>query len=177
MTDAVSDPAPAALEDLAARVSALERRLGQGDTDDAGGNGFDEDRFWALARLKRRLDAAGGVLLVGSVTLPGDDEVAAEWQQGATTTALLESDWADAAAPLSALGHPVRLRVLQAVLRGVSTTTELADLEEIGTRGQLHHHLRELTATGWLRSAGRGVYEIPAPRIVPLLVAVTGGRR
>ena len=100
-----------------------------------------------------------------------------EWQEGATTASLLTSDWSEHAATLDALAHPVRLQLLQLVLNGTDRTAELGEAEGLGTSGQLHHHLRQLVAAGWLRSAGRGRYEIPAPRVVPLLVVLTAVAR
>ena len=76
----------------------------------------------------------------------------------------------------AALGHTLRLRLLREILGGRRTATELAGLDEVGTSGQIYHHLRQLTAAGWLRQAGRGRYEIPAGRVVPLLVALATAR-
>ena len=42
---------------------------------------------------------------------------------------------------------------------------------------QLHHHLRQLVAAGWLASTRRGHYEVPAARVVPLLVTVLAAHR
>ena len=78
---------------------------------------------------------------------------------------LLTSDWHDIAPVLAALGHPVRLRLLNAVLAGTHETAALAETLGDGTTGQLHHHLRELTATGWLRAERRGRYDVPADRV------------
>jgi hypothetical protein len=64
------------------------------------------------------------------------------------------------------------LRLLLAVLDGHSSPTDLAALDGMGTSGQVYHHLRTLTAAGWLRSAGRSRVEVPAERVVPLLVAL-----
>lgn len=164
-------------DEVERRLTALEDAAGAGDRSEATtSTALDAARFWALAGLKERLPE-GGVLLTGSITLPGRDDVSAEWQQAAPTEAVLADDWATAADALAALGHPVRLQLLQAVLTGTTTTNDLGELDEIGTRGQLHHHLRELLATGWLRSAGRGNYEVPASRMVPLLATILGVSR
>ncbi len=90
--------------------------------------------------------------------------------------ALLEADWDTAAEPLAALGHPVRLAVLRGVLTGLHTTAELAALDRLGTTGQLYHHLRQLQAAGWLRSTGRRRYDVPATRVIPLLVILTAAQ-
>jgi len=78
---------------------------------------------------------------------------------------------------LGALGHPVRLELLRHILLGTHATADLAEMESLGTTGQLHHHLRQLVATGWVRQSGRGSYEIPASRVVPLLACLIGAQR
>lgn len=141
---------------------------------------YDEETFWALRGLRARLDdhpdtATGAVMLVGSLTLPTGSPV--EWQQAAGTEGLVESDWSARATELAALGHPVRLELLRQLLAGVRTTAELADVEGLGTTGQLHHHLRQLLSAGWVRQVGRGRYEVPAARVVPLLATIVGVER
>lgn len=125
-------------------------------------------KFWALEGLRERIDdEAGDVMLLGAVALPTGETF--DWQQSASAATLLERDWRDAAEAISALGHPVRLAILHAVLTGSRSTAELADLPDLGTTGQLHHHLRLMLAAGWLQNAGRGRYEVPAARVVPVL--------
>ncbi|WP_280235123.1 hypothetical protein [Nocardia cyriacigeorgica] len=41
----------------------------------------------------------------------------------------------------------------------------------------IYHRLRALAAVGWLHTAGLGRFEVPAQRLVPLLVAVVSTRR
>ncbi|MFJ2707722.1 ArsR/SmtB family transcription factor [Streptomyces sp. NPDC087428] len=175
--------------ELEERVSELERRLEAlvGDRPDAPRpTGAD---FWALEGLKQQLSEAGtadgGVLYTGAVRLPTGERY--EWQYSALTEQLLEdgeaadpgepgADWSDAAESFAALGHPVRLRLLREILGGRRTAAELAALDETGTTGQIYHHLRQLTGTGWLHTAGRGRYEVPGARVVPLLVVLTAAR-
>ena len=134
----------------------------------------DPERFWALLGLRERLDDAGGVMFTGALTTPVGERYL--WQQGVTTDEILDVDWADQAQALSALGHPVRLQILQYVLSGVRTTAELAEIAEVNTTGQLHHHLKDLVAARWLTSPGRGRYEIPVDRVVALLTIVEAAR-
>ena len=54
----------------------------------------------------------------------------------------------EAAESFAALGHAVRLRLLREILGGRRTAAELAELEGLGTTGQIYHHLRQLTAAG-----------------------------
>ncbi|MGI5145884.1 ArsR/SmtB family transcription factor [Plantactinospora sp. CA-294935] len=140
-----------------------------------------EGDFWALDGLKARLAALGaergGVLYTGSVRSPSHERY--DWQYGLPTEALLDGeagDWSDVADSFAALGHPVRLRLLREILAGRRTVAELTALDGLGTTGQAYHHLRQLAAAGWLHSPGRGRYEVPAGRVVPLLVAVAIAR-
>ncbi|WP_298746403.1 helix-turn-helix transcriptional regulator [uncultured Serinicoccus sp.] len=130
--------------------------------------------FWALLGLEARAADPGAVMVVGSVTTPSGQT--ARWQLGAGTDDLLADEWDGVAERLAALGHPVRLRLLRHVLHGRSTARELTEVEGIGTRGQVYHHLRQLTAAGWLRNRGSH-YEVPVESVVPLLTTVLGGRR
>ncbi|QCW78608.1 helix-turn-helix transcriptional regulator [Streptomyces sp. S6] len=154
--------------ELEQRVAELERRLTALERQDRGSGGsprLGDGDFWALDGLKQQLAAAGeagadgGVLFTGAVRLPtGEDP----------------SDGGSAAADaLAALGHPVRLRLLREILGGRRTAAELAALDAVGTTGQIYHHLRQLTGAGWLHTTGRGRYEVPAARVVPLLVVLT----
>lgn len=135
-----------------------------------------EGTFWALDGLKQRLppDGSGAVLYTGTVRVGGQHY---DWQYGRTVDDLLTADWTELPGTLSALAHPVRLRLLREILGGRQSTSELAEIEELGTTGQLHHHLRQITAAGWLRSAGRGRYVVPAERVVPLLAILTAAGR
>lgn len=186
--------------ELEERVSELERRLEAlvGERPEAPSpTGAD---FWALEGLKQQLEGAGaaggGVLYTGAVRLPTGERY--EWQYGALTEQLLDGgdggpdeahdagegggrepagpDWADIAESFAALGHPVRLRLLREILGGRRTAAELAALDETGTTGQIYHHLRQLTGAGWLHTKGRGRYEVPGTRVVPLLVVLTAAK-
>ncbi|GAA3071250.1 helix-turn-helix domain-containing protein [Pseudonocardia yunnanensis] len=162
-----------ALRDLDARLRAVEARL-DGEPADRRAVSADAQTFWVLEGLRARLAGSDG----GEVVFAGEVETAAgsaSWQYGHPTEALLDLDEGaadSAAARLSALGHPVRLQLLLAVLRGHTSPAALAELDGMGTTGQVYHHVRILTATGWLRSAGRGQIHVPVERVVPLLVAV-----
>ena len=154
---------------LADRLAALEARVAKLETPDASALRPAADAT-VLDRLRAEAPEGGGVAFAGSLALRGGRQV--EWQMGHPAAGLLDADWSDIAPALAALGHPVRLRLLNAVLAGTHETAALAETLGDGTTGQLHHHLRELTATGWLRAERRGRYEVPADRVVPLLVAV-----
>ncbi|MER7947209.1 winged helix-turn-helix domain-containing protein [Streptomyces sp. NPDC096079] len=165
--------------ELEERVAELERRMAALEATDPPAPGI-EATLWALEGLKAELATAGeagedgAVLFTGSVRLPTHERY--EWQFGAFTERLLDEDWSGTADSFAALGHPVRLRLLREILGGRRTAAELADLDGIGTTGQIYHHLRQLTGAGWLQTSGRGRHEVPPARVVPLLVALTAAR-
>ena len=159
---------------LEARVAALEATPVAAEVAPVEAGAVDPDTFWALEGLRRRVPAPGGVLIVGDVELP--DGSVARWQEGAATGDLLDDEWDRMAGALAALGHPVRLQLLRQVLRGRTTARGLAEVEGMGTSGQVYHHLRHLVAAGWLRNRGTQ-YEVPPERVVPLLTTMIGGRR
>ena len=172
----MSDETP--LEDriaaLEQRVAAIESeamtRLPASDAGEAAEAILDQERFWALSGLKARIGSRSAVLFVGSVDLPGGRSYV--WQQAFDIGRMRDLDLAPAAEALAALGHPLRLQLLRAVLTGVNNTAGLSEVEGVGTTGQLYHHLRQLVAAGWLTAAGRGRYEVPAGRVIPLLVTI-----
>ena len=95
-----------------------------------------------------------------------------------TADELLSDEWDTVTAVLDALAHPIRLRILKEVLTGEnSTARELAELESMGSTGQVYHHLRALTSAGWLRPGSGGRHTVPAERVVPLLTTLLGARR
>lgn len=164
--------------DLEQRVADLERRLAALENAQPTAPRLGEGDFWALQGFKEQLAglkaADGGVLFTGAVRLPTGEQY--EWQHGALTEGLLDDDWTESAESFAALGHPVRLRLLREVIGGRRTAAELAELDEVGTTGQIYHHLRQLTGAGWLHTTGRGRYEVPPGRVVPLLVALSTAR-
>ncbi len=124
-----------------------------------------DDPLWFVNELGRR--APGAVMMAGAVETPAGP---IRWQYGLHAEALLDEDWSDLARPLEALGHPARIELARQIMRGVHTTAELLQLEHLASSGQLYHHLRQLVSAGWLVSPRRGYYEVPAARVVPLLV-------
>lgn len=166
------------VEELRAELRALSERVASLEGAATGTrNPTERDGdFWALEGLTARVgEDPGAVMLVGSLSLPTGEPVA--WQEAAATAGLIESDWSEQAASFAALAHPVRVELLRQVLSGVRSTADLAAIEALGTTGQLHHHLRQLLAAGWVRQSGRGSYEVPAARIVPLLACIVAASR
>ncbi|MFB7875742.1 ArsR/SmtB family transcription factor [Nocardia sp. NPDC056064] len=158
------------LEELERRVTALENRPGGGEA----------DLPWAVARLRQEFEAAGarngGVLLAGALHLPTGEQL--NWQAQFATDAVVGDVWTiEAANCLAALADPVRLRLLQEIVYGRRTAADLAAIEELGTSAEIYQHLRQLAAVGWLQTAGRGRFEVPEARLVPLLATLASAQR
>lgn len=165
----------AIVADLIARVDALEGRGVRDAPAPAVHAASDaDDPFWILNGLKQRSTDPGAVAFAGVVsTVAGP----VEWQIGYPAERVLDDDWSAHAPSLAALGNPVRLALLHAVLGGATTVVELSGIENMGTTGQIYHHLNQLTAQGWLAATSRGHYAIPAERVIPLLIILSAARR
>jgi hypothetical protein len=178
----------AALEE---RVSRLEQRKHRPEpaAAESGAATPPGNGFWALEVLQGRSGppfedsgVSGSVLLAGTATTPGTGSRAEAgqgtvvWQEEHPLPALLASGWGDAAGALAALGHPVRLELIRRMLAGAHTTHELAEIPDLGTTGQLYHHLRELQAAGLVVQRRRNDYAVPSDRIIPCLVLVAAAQ-
>lgn len=164
-----------AIERLEARVGALEA-LDQEPSRPPGPK-LPSDPWWLLDHLARntgpgfsRGEVEGSVAYGGRVRAPGAGELV--WQLEHAVPDLLEADLGAASAILGALGHPLRLEILRRLLLGARTLGELQEIPNTGTSGQVHHHLRELRATGLVVSQRRNHYAVPAERVVPVLIIV-----
>ena len=160
----------AELEAAAASIAPPRPAAGEAATALPG----DAETFWALHGLVDHLGEEGGVTYTGYTTPPGGSGPVA-WHMGLSSAGLAQIDFAEAAGSLAALGHPVRLQLLQAIYEGTSTVAELGKDDRFGTSGQIYHHVHALAGAGWLENARRGHWRVPASRIVPLLTLVLIG--
>jgi DNA gyrase subunit B len=72
---------------------------------------------------------------------------------------------------LSALGHKQRIDILRAVLQEPLTGAELVDRLNMGTTGQLYHHIKALQGADLLTQDERGGrYTFPSNRALPFLL-------
>lgn len=84
---------------------------------------------------------------------------------------LLELDGEKAAKVLAALGHQQRLDILRTVLKEPLTGPEIVERLNMGTTGQLYHHIKALMAADLLTQEERGgKYSLPSHRSLPLLL-------
>lgn len=145
------------------RLTALEALVGD-RLNDVG----PESTFWVLDGLRRA--SAPSVVYAGLVLRPDNRQT--EWQVGSAVADLEALKWDALAVGVAALGHPLRLRILQLVHDGADRVADLAAAPGMGTTGQIYHHVNILTDAGWLIPAGRSRFAIPAERIVPLLTLI-----
>lgn len=163
-------PAP----DMAATLGEIRDRLARLEAaSDAAtpSSGLDAGKYWLLDRVARGGARGGEVVYGGLVTVPTGEQYA--WQKHARTKELFSRDWGGVDRVLAALGHPVRLALLKALLEGKRAKADLERIEGLGTTGQLYHHLKALGDAGWVRTLERGVYGVPGERVVPLLAILS----
>lgn len=166
------------------RLDALEKRIATLEAAVAGGpepaaaslsSAPDHDAYWALTGLRERLESGAGAVLWTGMVQTGAGPVS--WQMSRGVEELLDpEDSEGAAASLAALGHSVRVELALAVVRGTGKLTDLAEELGLASTGQLYHHVKALTAAGWLRPGTRGFVTVPPERVVPLLVILGASR-
>lgn len=164
-----SDGAPAARPSAAATSGTAASPPAADPADADGPTSPTDDPYWVLTGLQERYPDDDVVLYGGTMSV---GEGGYRWQYALPTETVLDADFADAAPALTALAHPVRLALLQAVLTGTHTTADLSALPGLGTSGQVYHHLNQLASAGWLRSPRRGRWEVPGERTIPLLALI-----
>ncbi|MFC7376172.1 ArsR/SmtB family transcription factor [Brachybacterium sp. GCM10030268] len=130
--------------------------------------------WWALNALKAQVESPGAVVYTGTVDV-GLGHL--EYQWGRPTEFLLETDWAEHAETVAALGHPLRLAILRRLIDGERTVAQIVDELELGSTGIAYHHLSALQNAGWATSPRRGTWTIPASRVIPLLTIISAAEK
>jgi hypothetical protein len=156
-------------ESIKAELARLTARLDR--LENAPGSASADGQYWLIDKIARDGPQGGEVVYGGKVTLPTGENYL--WQKHGAAKELFRLDWTGLDRVLMALGHPVRLTLLKAILLGQRTKADLEKLDGIGTTGQLYHHLKALEEAGWVRSLERGVYGVPGERVIPLLTILT----
>ncbi|SNT52062.1 ArsR/SmtB family transcription factor [Rhodococcoides kyotonense] len=112
--------------------------------------------------------SGGSVAYQGDVHLHGD----VEWSIGYSPDAILDLSVARTSEVLASLGHPVRLQIVRTLLRGPANASALQEAVELGSTGQVYHHLKALSSAGVVEQHARGEFRIAATKVVPLLVSM-----
>ncbi|WP_316570407.1 ATP-binding protein [Neobacillus sp. YIM B06451] len=75
---------------------------------------------------------------------------------------------------LAALGNKQRLEIIRTLLIKPKTASELVELLNMGTTGQLYHHLKPLLGSNLISQDERGgAYKVPIERTLPLLLLLS----
>jgi DNA-binding transcriptional ArsR family regulator len=144
------------LADLAARVARLEAREPQS----------------LKAVLDDTLEPPERGRVVYSGLGPWADH-AVVWQMERAWDEVVAHEPEGVARTFAALSSPVRVRIIGALVDGPTPTAALAERIDVGTSGQLFHHLRDLLAAGLVHQPQRGVYAVRAQHVLPLLAAMS----
>ena len=159
----------ARLDAIEARLAALEGRVTAAEGDRmAPVTGVD---VALLERLQTRTDfegdgISGGVIYAGALRLKGRPAV---WQVERSGAELATVEPDRVAAVLGALGHPLRVAIVQALLEGPHTGPELSERLGVTSTGKLYHHLAQLLGAAVIVQPRRSSYAVSGARIVPLL--------
>ena len=100
------------------------------------------------------------------------DHTRFRWEpKSRSVSQILATDGDKAAKVIGALGHKQRLDIIRTVLHQPMTGAELVERLNMGTTGQLYHHLKALLGADLLQQDDRGGrYSIPRHRTLPLLL-------
>jgi DNA gyrase subunit B len=123
----------------------------------------------AEASIGTEDDGSGAIYFSGHIR---GEERSFRWEpQERQIHQLLALDGEKAAKVLAAIGHKQRLDILKAVMVQPLTGSELVELLQMGTTGQLYHHMKALLGAGLLVQEDRGgKYTLPPSRSLPLLL-------
>ncbi|WP_219834487.1 helix-turn-helix domain-containing protein [Paenibacillus sp. R14(2021)] len=87
---------------------------------------------------------------------------------------LLQFDSESTAKILAALGHKQRLDILRALLGKPQTGAALVEQLQMGTTGQLYHHIKALAGADLLQQEERGgAYTVQPSRLLPILLLLS----
>ncbi|WP_416309522.1 ArsR/SmtB family transcription factor [Saccharopolyspora sp. NFXS83] len=142
-------------DDVHSRLAALEQRV---------------------AELEGRPAAPAREPSGGSVAYQGrlGEPLALEWNIHVDPVQVLDLPDAPRTDVLAALGHPLRAALVRRLAEsGPATTAELQEAAELGSTGQLYHHIKSLTGCGLVEQDKRGSYRLRSQATVPALVLLT----
>lgn len=77
----------------------------------------------------------------------------------------------------AALANPHRVIILRLLCEGPRTALQLQESLEMGSVGQLYHHLKELGTAGLITQRGRGTYTIDPEKMIPICLALMAAFR
>ncbi|MEL6348593.1 MAG: ArsR family transcriptional regulator [Myxococcota bacterium] len=148
---------------LEARVAALEALLKPSSAD------VDIALLTRLRQVPGDERVNGSVQLSGSVNISGRRAV---WQTIHPAASLVGIDADLASQVLGALGHPLRIQIVLALLQGPRKAQDIEARLSVGSTGKLYHHLKELVTAGIVVQPRRSEYAVATAAVIPLLGAL-----
>lgn len=147
----------------------LTRRLGGSHSGNESGAGPAGSGVLSAVPNTDDEDQAGTIYYAGRYR---GEQHSYRWEpQERQVRGLLDLDGDKAAKILAALGSKQRLDILRAVSGGPLTGAELVERLQMGTTGQLYHHVKPLLGANLLVQEERGgKYALPGQRALPLLL-------
>ncbi|MFD1150493.1 helix-turn-helix domain-containing protein [Saccharothrix hoggarensis] len=146
--------------DLVQRLAELEQRVAALEGDER-----------ETVALPETEDGGGAFGYGGRVAL-GDGRVT--WRIDVTPERALSLADRPRIEVLSALAHPVRVEIVRTLLaHGGQPAAALQEAAQLGSTGQLYHHLKALTASGVVEQDKRGSYRLRPAATIPVLVLLT----
>lgn len=91
-----------------------------------------------------------------------------------TLNELLDQDDEKMARILDAFGHRQRLALVRELFGGAASAAELVEKLNMGTTGQLYHHLNALHSAGVITQTERGQYALRGDRAAALMALLSG---
>lgn len=151
-------------------VAASEQEAGGGAS--ATGQTALDPRAQELARRAAASNTAGLLTYYGYF---GSGDRAYYWAaHERTAEELLGQDNEQVGRTLAALGNRQRLALLKALLEQPASAAELVERLEMGTTGQVYHHLNVLQAADLLQQEERGRFAFKGHRIPAFLLLLAG---
>lgn len=158
------------IDALKEQMNDLRRLVGQ-----MAGNNPRAERSKRMDHTALRVEMNNGGDDLGGIFYSGQyrgEKSRYRWEpQERQVNQLLNLDSDKVAKVLSAIGHRQRLDILRTVLQEPVSGSELVERLNMGTTGQLYHHIKALVGADLLAQEERGgQYSIPAHRTLPLLL-------
>jgi len=136
-----------------------------------------EPRFAQAKQLREMTEQAGRAGFIQHAGYYSSGERGYMWEYTPVATeTLLSLDDEEVAKVLAALGNKQRLAIVKAILKQPASAAELVERLDMGTTGQVYHHLKALQTTGLITQEERGVYAFRGPRVSGLLLMLAAAQ-
>lgn len=164
------------IEELRSEISRLNKLLEREKGMSAGDRASEQHA--KLRRAEELAEIAGQKGISGAITYYGAYNSSGRgfrWEtECMSTDTLLSLDEDKVAMVLSALGNNQRYAILKEILKQPLSVNEIIEKLDLGTTGQVYHHIRPLQAADFISRGKKGKYEFKPHRVQALLMILTG---